>query len=187
MKHIPIGRQMFVFCRLCFIRMVSSHIRSWIVVSELTINMFHWQWQATSPDNYEYFANVFMLFLCFVLQYLRRIIMIHRDHQPIKVYNDGKICLDILQNRWSPTYDVAAILTSIQSLLHDPNPNSPANGDAAQLYQENRDEYWKRVKETVEQSWVNYDVLQAVISFNTSNDPFKTDFVCVLGPSQRPS
>ena len=43
------------------------------------------------------------------------------------------ICLDILQNRWSPTYDVSAILTSIQSLLDEPNPNSPANSVAAQL------------------------------------------------------
>lgn len=30
------------------------------------------------------------------------------------VYNDGKICLDILQNQWSPIYDIGAILTSIQ-------------------------------------------------------------------------
>eukprot|EP00826_Nyctotherus_ovalis_P003752 TRINITY_DN10772_c0_g4_i5.p1 TRINITY_DN10772_c0_g4~~TRINITY_DN10772_c0_g4_i5.p1 ORF type:complete len:120 (+),score=19.12 TRINITY_DN10772_c0_g4_i5:127-486(+) len=30
------------------------------------------------------------------------------------VYNDGKICLDILQNQWSPIYDISAILTSIQ-------------------------------------------------------------------------
>ena len=30
------------------------------------------------------------------------------------VYGSGELCLDILQNRWSPTYDVAAILTSIQ-------------------------------------------------------------------------
>ena len=51
------------------------------------------------------------------------------------VYADGGICLDILQNRWSPTYDVSAILTSIQSLLDEPNPNSPANNVAAQLYQ----------------------------------------------------
>lgn len=42
------------------------------------------------------------------------------------VYATGELCLDILQNRWSPTYDVAAILTSIQSLLHDPNPNRRA-------------------------------------------------------------
>ncbi|PBC33085.1 Ubiquitin-conjugating enzyme E2 [Apis cerana cerana] len=60
------------------------------------------------------------------------------------VYADGGICLDILQNRWSPTYDVSAILTSIQSLLSDPNPNSPANSMAAQLYKENRREYEKR-------------------------------------------
>nr|CAD7400042.1 unnamed protein product [Timema cristinae] len=69
------------------------------------------------------------------------------------VYADGGICLDILQNRWSPTYDVSAILTSIQSLLSDPNPNSPANSMAAQLYKENRREYEKRVKACVEQSF----------------------------------
>lgn len=33
------------------------------------------------------------------------------------VYADGGICLDILQNRWSPTYDVSAILTSIQVII----------------------------------------------------------------------
>ncbi|KAF3841127.1 hypothetical protein F7725_006989 [Dissostichus mawsoni] len=56
------------------------------------------------------------------------------------VYADGSICLDILQNRWSPTYDVSSILTSIQ---------------AAQLYQENKREYEKRVTAIVEQSWVD--------------------------------
>lgn len=30
------------------------------------------------------------------------------------MYADGAICLDILQNNWSPIYDIAAILTSIQ-------------------------------------------------------------------------
>ncbi|CDW60129.1 Ubiquitin conjugating enzyme E2 1 [Trichuris trichiura] len=72
------------------------------------------------------------------------------------VYADGSVCLDILQNRWSPTYDAAAILTSIQSLLDEPNPNSPANSLAAQLYQENRREYDKRVQNIVEQSWVHF-------------------------------
>lgn len=47
------------------------------------------------------------------------------------VYADGAICLDILQNQWSPIYDVSAILTSIQSLLSDPNPNSPANSEVS--------------------------------------------------------
>jgi ubiquitin-conjugating enzyme E2 A len=70
------------------------------------------------------------------------------------IYNDGSICLDILQNRWSPTYDVSAVLTSVQSLLDEPNPNSPANATAAEMYQSNRREYERRVQETVEQSWM---------------------------------
>ncbi|KAH7562547.1 hypothetical protein BM1_02067 [Bipolaris maydis] len=81
------------------------------------------------------------------------------------VYGTGELCLDILQNRWSPTYDVAAILTSIQrrvhaaapsktlDLLNDPNTSSPANVEASNLYKENRKEYTKRVRETVEKSW----------------------------------
>lgn len=41
----------------------------------------------------------------------------------------------------------------LQSLLDEPNPNSPANSQAAQLYQENKREYEKRVSAIVEQSW----------------------------------
>jgi ubiquitin-conjugating enzyme E2 A len=70
------------------------------------------------------------------------------------IYADGAICLDILQNQWSPIYDVSAILTSIQSLLADPNPNSPANAEASRLYIENRREYERRVVEVVERSWL---------------------------------
>lgn len=84
------------------------------------------------------------------------------------VYADGSICLDILQNRWSPTYDVSSILTSIQSLLDEPNPNSPANSQAAQLYQENKREYEKRVTAIVEQSWVDVWARLAPLLFSPS-------------------
>lgn len=69
------------------------------------------------------------------------------------IYANGGICLDILANQWSPIYDIAAILTSIQSLLTDPNPNSPANVEAAKLYTENRREYDRKVMEVVETGW----------------------------------
>ena len=68
------------------------------------------------------------------------------------VYNDGSICLDILSHMWSPVYDVSSILTSIQSLLTDPNPNSPAQQVASQMYQHNYTEYCRRVKLCVEKS-----------------------------------
>jgi ubiquitin-conjugating enzyme E2 A len=44
----------------------------------------------------------------------------------------------VLMNQWSPVYDVWAVLTSIRSLLCDPNPLSPANSVAAQMFQENK-------------------------------------------------
>lgn len=71
------------------------------------------------------------------------------------VYADGQLCLDILQNKWSPSYDVAAVLVSIQSLLDDPEVSSPANPRAAALYTENRREYTQRVREIVEASWID--------------------------------
>ena len=45
----------------------------------------------------------------------------------------------------------------LQSLLHDPNPNSPANNEAAQLYRENRREYEKKVATVVQESWNDED------------------------------
>lgn len=57
-----------------------------------------------------------------------------RSFEPA-VYVDGQICLDLLQSQWSPIYDVGSLLTSIQSLLSDPNPASPANAEAAALFQ----------------------------------------------------
>ncbi|KAJ2002453.1 Ubiquitin-conjugating enzyme E2 C [Coemansia thaxteri] len=55
----------------------------------------------------------------------------------------GNICLDILKDQWSAVYNVQTILLSLQTLLGDANPQSPLNGMAAQLW-DNQDEY-KRV------------------------------------------
>lgn len=69
------------------------------------------------------------------------------------IYPDGRICLDILHRQWSTGYDLSAVLTSIQSLLSDPNESSPARMEASILYQENRNEYIRRVLKSVEESW----------------------------------
>ena len=46
----------------------------------------------------------------------------------------GNICLDILKDKWSAIYNVEKILVSIQSLLGDPNNDSPLNGQAAGMW-----------------------------------------------------
>ena len=75
------------------------------------------------------------------------------------MYSDGTLCMDIIQDQWSPIHNVCTLLTSIQvcrpvggtttsvddchllqtqSLLTDPNPASPANPEAAQIYLNDR-------------------------------------------------
>lgn len=44
----------------------------------------------------------------------------------------------VLQNKWSHMIDIVSLLTSIRSLLADPNPESPANPEAARLFVNNR-------------------------------------------------
>jgi len=50
------------------------------------------------------------------------------------VDQNGAICLDILKEKWSPVYNVKSILLSIQSLLAEPNNDSPLNAQAAELW-----------------------------------------------------
>jgi len=47
------------------------------------------------------------------------------------IYRAGAICLDIIRDeKWSPMYHIDAIFSSMELLLVEPNPSSPANGDA---------------------------------------------------------
>merc|ERR1712224_553165 len=52
----------------------------------------------------------------------------------------GNICLDILKDKWSAAFSVRTVLMSLQSLLGDPNNDSPLNTYAAQLW-DNTEEY----------------------------------------------
>ncbi|XP_036137085.1 ubiquitin-conjugating enzyme E2 C-like isoform X2 [Molossus molossus] len=59
----------------------------------------------------------------------------------------GNICLDILKDKWSALYDVRTILLSIQSLLGEPNIDSPLNTHAAELWK-NPTAFKKYLQET---------------------------------------
>ena len=50
------------------------------------------------------------------------------------IYPDGTLCMDLIQDNWSPIYSVCSIMIAIRSLLTDPNCASPANPEAAHLY-----------------------------------------------------
>lgn len=126
-----------------------------ISASPLADNVMIWNAIIIGPEDTPFEDGTFRLCLTFDEQYPNKPPTVKFTSEIFhpNVYATGDLCLDILQNRWSPTYDVASILTSIQSLLNDPNINSPANAEAASLYKDHRSQYIKRVRQTVEKSW----------------------------------
>ena len=43
----------------------------------------------------------------------------------------GRICLDILKDKWSPALQIRTVLISIQALLSAPNPDDPLDNTVA--------------------------------------------------------
>jgi len=49
----------------------------------------------------------------------------------------GRICLDILKDKWSPALQIRTVLLSIQALLSAPNPDDPLANDVAEQWKVN--------------------------------------------------
>ena len=67
------------------------------------------------------------------------------------VYPSGTVCLSILNEEegWKPAITIKQILLGIQDLLDDPNPESPAQAEAYNLFKKDKDAYSKKVKSIV--------------------------------------
>lgn len=48
----------------------------------------------------------------------------------------GRICLDILKDKWSPALQIRTVLISIQALLSAPNPDDPLSEKVAAAWKE---------------------------------------------------
>ena len=46
----------------------------------------------------------------------------------------GRICLDILKDKWSPALQIRHVLLSIQALMSAPNPDDPLANDVAEIW-----------------------------------------------------
>eukprot|EP01134_Creolimax_fragrantissima_P001582 CFRG1582T1 len=96
------------------------------------------QWKATiaGPDGTPFEGLSYKLSIQFGTDYpysAPRVNFISKCFHP-NVSECGEICLDILKENWSTLYDVRTVLLSIQSLLNEPNNNSPLNVNAANMW-----------------------------------------------------
>ena len=111
-------------------------------------NLFVWSATICGPQDSPWEGGIFSLRLTFSDAYpatAPRVRFVSEMFHP-NIYPDGTLCMDTIQEQWSPVHSVASLLTSVRSLLCDPNVNSPANPQAAKMLVEEEKEYNKRVR-----------------------------------------
>ncbi|KAF1810194.1 ubiquitin-conjugating enzyme [Eremomyces bilateralis CBS 781.70] len=70
------------------------------------------------------------------------------------VYPSGTVCLSILNEDegWKPAITIREILLGIQSLLDEPNQESPAQAEAYTLFKKDRAAYERKIKQVVREN-----------------------------------
>lgn len=66
----------------------------------------------------------------------------------------GRICLDVLKlppkGAWRPSLNIAAVLTSVQQLMSEPNPDDPLMADISSEYKYNKPVFLRNARQWTE-------------------------------------
>ncbi|KAJ5226069.1 hypothetical protein N7468_007294 [Penicillium chermesinum] len=96
----------------------------------------HWKIHVELPDQYPYKSP--------------SIGFVNRIFHPNIDELSGSVCLDVINQTWSPMYDMINIFeVFLPQLLRYPNPSDPLNGEAAALMMREPKAYEAKVKEYV--------------------------------------
>ncbi|KAE8166446.1 ubiquitin-conjugating enzyme/RWD-like protein [Aspergillus tamarii] len=96
----------------------------------------HWKIHVELPDQYPYKSP--------------SIGFVNRIFHPNIDELSGSVCLDVINQTWSPMYDMINIFeVFLPQLLRYPNPSDPLNGEAAAMLMREPKSYETKVKEYV--------------------------------------
>ena len=77
--------------------------------------------------------------------------------------NIGRICLDVLnlppKGSWKPSWNISTVLTSIQLLMSEPNPDDGLMAEITQQYKDNQSEFTKIAK-----SWNPFNLMGVLLN-----------------------
>ena len=96
----------------------------------------NWKLHIQLPENYPYKSP--------------SIGFVNRIYHPNVDEKSGTICLDVINQTWSPLFELKNIFEEfLPQLLLYPNPNDPLNPDAADLLLHHKKQYEERVRKYV--------------------------------------
>merc|ERR1712110_885985 len=105
--------------------------------------------EVTGPSQSPYEGGVFKLELFLPEDYpmsAPKVRFITKIYHP-NVDKLGRICLDILKDKWSPALQIRTVLLSIQALLSAPNPDDPLDNNVAEVWKKDEAEALRKAKE----------------------------------------
>ena len=106
-------------------------------------DLYTWQATIMGPADSPYEGGVFNLRISFPPRYPFKppIVTFVTKIYHCNISQAGAICLDILQDNWSPALTISQVLLSICSMMDDPNPDDPLEPSIARLYKEDQDKH----------------------------------------------
>ncbi|XP_064389465.1 ubiquitin-conjugating enzyme E2 E3-like [Halichondria panicea] len=106
-------------------------------------NLFEWTASIEGPAESAYEGGHFLLELRFPSDYPFRppkVIFKTRIYH-CNINSQGVVCLDLLQDQWTPALNVGKLLLSLTLLLSNCNPNDPLVGSIAKQYRTDKEKH----------------------------------------------
>ena len=116
----------------------------------------HWEAVINAPNDCDYRNGVFLIDIKIPSEYPYKPPICKfktKILHPNISEHDGSICLNILKSQWNPSYTISNVLSSIMTLLYNPNFDNPFYQKARELHlkNDNDEEYKKTIREWIRQ------------------------------------
>jgi len=115
-------------------------------------NLRYFNVAIAGPDGTPYQQGVFKLELFLPADYPMappKVRFLTKIYHP-NVDKLGRICLNILKDKWSPALQIRTVLLSIQGLLSAPNPDDPLDNTVAEVWKSDEAQAMRTAQEWTE-------------------------------------